>query len=268
MGAIVGALIVTHTPRIADESKAPAFTREMIRGMHELGKEVARLRPDALIQVSTHWVTTFHHYVLGHQQHQGMLTASEAPDMISGVPYDFPGDPELAEGIVTKGKDRGIPVILTTADHFVLDYGTVNPLRYLTPQSDIPVVPISSCLLADLRECIRWGEAIAEGIRQTSRRVVVVASGALSHVLVRGPEKWPSEELQKLDHKFVELVTQGKAQELKSFFPLFAKDVGAEMGGRHLAILLGATGGAFRGRLHAYGPSSGTGNAVVTLEPA
>lgn len=151
MGAIVGALIVTHTPRIADESKAPAFTREMIRGMHELGKEVARLKPDALIQVSTHWVTTFHHYVLGHQQHQGMLTASEAPDMISGVPYDFPGDSELAEAIVTKGKDRGIPVILTTADHFVLDYGTVNPLRYLTPQSDIPVVPISSCLLADLR---------------------------------------------------------------------------------------------------------------------
>lgn len=40
------------------------------------------------------------------------------------------------------------------------------------------------------------------------------------------------------------------------------------MGGRHLAILLGATGGTFRGKLHAYGPSSGTGNAVVSLAPA
>ncbi|MFQ5904292.1 MAG: extradiol ring-cleavage dioxygenase [Candidatus Binatia bacterium] len=268
MGTVVGALIVTHTPRIADESKAPAFTREMIRGMHELGKEVERLRPDALVQVSTHWVTTFHHYVLGHKRHRGVLTASEAPDMISGVPYDFPGDPELAETVVAKGKERGLPVILSAANYFVLDYGTLNPLLHLTPKFDIPVVPISSCLLADLQECVHWGETIAEGIKQTSKRVMVVASGALSHTLVRGPEKWPSEESQRLDRRFVELMTQGKTEELKSFFPGFAKDVDAEMGGRHLAILLGATGGVFRGRLHAYGPSSGTGNAVVSLEPA
>jgi 3,4-dihydroxyphenylacetate 2,3-dioxygenase len=63
-------------------------------------------------------------------------------------------------------------------------------------------------------------------------------------------------------------LTQGKAGEIKSFFPSFVKKVDAEMGGRHLAILIGATGGAFRGKLHAYGPSSGTGNAVVSLEPA
>jgi len=96
---------------------------------------------------------------------------------------------------------------------------------------------------------------------------MVIASGALSHTLVRGPERWPSEECQKLDRKFIELVTQGKADELKSFFPCFVKDAEAEMGGRHLAILLGATGD-FRGKLHAYGPSSGSGNAVVSLLPA
>jgi len=268
MGSIVGALIVTHTPRIADESTAPEFTREMIRGMHELGEEVARLDPDALIQVSTHWVTTFHHYVLGHKRHKGTLTSSEAPDIISGVPYDFPGDAELAEAIVEKGKEQGLPVILSAAEHFVLDYGTLNPLRYITPRFAIPVLPISSCLLADIQESIIWGQVITEGIKQSSRRVMIVASGALSHALVRGPERWPSEECQKLDRKFIELVTQGKADELKSFFPGFVKDAEAEMGGRHLAILLGATGGHFRGKLHAYGPSSGSGNAVVSLLPA
>ncbi len=79
MGSIVGALIVTHTPRIANESTAPAFTREMICGMHELGEVVAELQPDVLIQASTHWVTTFNHYVLGHKRHKGILTSSEAP---------------------------------------------------------------------------------------------------------------------------------------------------------------------------------------------
>jgi 3,4-dihydroxyphenylacetate 2,3-dioxygenase len=267
MGSIIGALIVTHTPRIADESTAPAFTHEMIRGMHELSEVVAELRPDVLIQASTHWVTTFNHYVLGHKRHQGILTSSEAPEIIAGVPYDFPGDPELAEAITAKGKEKSIPVICTAAEPFMLEYGTVNPIRYLTPNFDVPVIPVSSCILADIPECIRFGEAIAEAVRDGSKRAMVVASGALSHKLVRGPERWPKDEDQILDHQFVELVTQGRAEEIKFFFPSFCKTVDAEMGGRHLAILLGATGGAFHGKLHAYGPSSGTGNAVVSLLP-
>jgi 3,4-dihydroxyphenylacetate 2,3-dioxygenase len=268
MGTIVGALIVTHTPRIANESTAPAFTREMIRGMHELGEVVAELRPDVLIQASTHWVTTFNHYVLGHKRHQGILTSSEAPEIIAGVAYDFPGDPELAEAIAARGKEKMIPVLCTAAEPFMLEYGTVNPIRYLTPKFDVPVVPVSSCLLADIPECIRFGAAIGEAIHDSSKRAMVIASGALSHKLVRGPEKWPKDEDQKLDHKFVEFVTQGRAEEIKSFFPSFCETADAEMGGRHLAILLGATGGTFKGKLHAYGPSSGTGNAVVSLRPA
>lgn len=149
----------------------------------------------------------------------------------------------------------------------MLEYGTVNPIQYLTPKFDVPVVPVSSCILADIPECLRFGEAVAAAIRATSRRAIVIASGALSHKLVRGPEKWPKNEDQKLDHEFVELVTQGRAAEMQTFFPPFCKTADAEMGGRHLAMLLGATGGKFKGKLHAYGPSSGTGNAVVSLKP-
>ena len=268
MGAVVGALIVTHTPRMAEECAAPAFTREMIRGMHELGDVVAQLRPDVLVQASTHWVTTFNHYVLGHKRHKGILTSSEAPELIAGVPYDFPGDPELAEAITAKGKEKGLPVIFTAAEPFMIEYGTLNPIRYLTPKFDVPVVPLSCCLLADIAECMRWGEAIAEAIRAGSKRVVVIASGSFSHKLVRGPDKWPTEENQRLDRECVELFTQGRADELKAFFPSFPKKTDAEMGGRHLAILIGATGGTFRGKLHAYGPSSGSGNPIVSLLPA
>lgn len=267
MGAIIGALIVTHTPRIANEAAAPAFTREMIRGMHELGEVVARLRPDVIVQSSTHWVTTFNHYVLAHARHRGVLTSSEAPEIIAGMPYDFPGDPELARAIADRANGKGVPAIATAAEPFMLEYGTVNPVQYLTPKFDVPVVPVSCCLLADIPECLRFGAAVGEAIRASARRAVVVASGALSHKLVRGPEKWPGDEDRQLDHQFVDLLTQGKAEEIKTFFPPFCKTVQAEMGGRHVAMLLGATGGAFKGRLHAYGPSSGTGNPVVSLEP-
>jgi len=267
MGEIVGALIVTHTPRIGNEATAPAFTREMIRGMHELADVVARMRPDVLIQSSTHWVTTFNHYVLSHKRHKGILTSSEAPEIIAGMPYDFPGDPELAEAIAAKANAAGVPAIATNAEPFMLEYGTVNPIQYLTPKFDVPVVPLSCCLLGDIQECLRFGAAVGAAVRETSRRAVVVASGALSHKLVRGPETWPKDEDQKLDHQFIDMVTHGRAEEIKNFFPSFCKTTQAEMGGRHVAMLLGATGGTFKGKLHAYGPSSGTGNPVVSLLP-
>jgi len=59
--------------------------------------------------------------------------------------------------------------------------------------------------------------------------------------LVCSLEKWSSEELQRLDHKFGWLLTEGEAEQLESFFPGFAKDVEAERGRRHLPILIGVT---------------------------
>jgi 3,4-dihydroxyphenylacetate 2,3-dioxygenase len=46
-----------------------------------------------------------------------------------------------------------------------------------------------------------------------------------------------------------------------------AREAQIEAGGRHLALLIGALGSGDRGRVLGYGPSSGSGNAVVTLSP-
>ncbi len=57
----------------------------------------------------------------------------------------------------------------------------------------------------------------------------------------------------------------GKAWE---WLPEFAGAAGPEMGGRHLAMILGAileSGHRFSATVHAYGPSSGSGNYVISL---
>jgi 3,4-dihydroxyphenylacetate 2,3-dioxygenase len=268
MGEIVGALIVTHTPRIANEAAAPDFTREMIRGMHELADVVARVRPDVLIQSSTHWVTTFNHYVLSHKRHKGILTSSEAPEIIAGMPYDFPGDAEMAEAIAAQANAAGVPAIASSAEPFMLEYGTVNPVQYLTPKFDVPVVPVSCCLLADLQECLRFGEAVGAAVRGSSRRAVVVASGALSHKLVRGPVDLADRGKSKARpsvHRHGDARPSGRDQRVFSF--VLQNDASRDgrpprrdASGRHRGI--------FKGKLHAYGPSSGTGNPVVSLLPA
>jgi len=55
---------------------------------------------------------------------------------------------------------------------------------------------------------------------------------------------------------------------LWAWLPEFARTTQAEKGGRHLAMQLGAvreSGQPFTASVHAYGPSSGSGNYVISL---
>lgn len=268
MGELVRGMLVPHTPRFFDpESAAPVF-RPVVQGLSALGEEVARLRPDAMIVASAHWFTTFHHYVAGPPRLAGTLTATEAPDLVRNVPYDYPGDPALARALVEAGQRAQVSTVFTDESTLPLDYGFVIPLRYLTPRADVPLVPISLCHLADLAETLRWGRAIGRAVRAAPKRVILAVTGALSYRLVRGAERWPEPELRALDDRMMDLFATGDLPGLERSLGDFARDAQVEAGGRHLALLIGALGDGYRGRILGYGPSSGSGNAVVTLSPS
>jgi 3,4-dihydroxyphenylacetate 2,3-dioxygenase len=260
-------MLVPHTPRFFDPDNAAPVFRPVVQGLRVLGAEVARIRPDAIIVASAHWFTTFHHYVGGPPRLVGTLTATEAPDLIRNVPYDYPGDPELARALVEAGARAQVSTVLIDETALPLDYGFVIPLRYLTPCADVPIVPISLCHLADLAETLRWGRAIGRAVREVPRRVILAVTGALSYRLVRGPERWPDPELRALDDHMLQLFAAGDLGAFERSLGSLARDAQVESGGRHLALLIGALGAGYRGRVLGYGPSSGSGNAVVTLSP-
>ena len=268
MGDLVRGMLVPHTPRFFDPDGAAPVFQPVVRGLKALGDEVARLRPDAIVIASSHWVTTFQHYVSGARHLAGVLTATEAPDLIRNVPYDYPGDPELAGALVEAGLAERVPTVLTAETTLPLDYGTIIPLRYLTPAHDVPIVPISLCHLADLGETLRWGRAIGVAVRDGRKRVILAVTGALSHRLVRGPERWPEPECRELDDRMMDLFAAGDLVGLETSLGELAREAHIEAGGRHLALLLGALGSGYQGRVLGYGPSSGSGNAVVTLSPS
>jgi 3,4-dihydroxyphenylacetate 2,3-dioxygenase len=100
------------------------------------------------------------------------------------------------------------------------------------------------------------------------RRAAFVASGSVSHKLVRGPEQWPGAAEQELDHRLARLIADGEYAKAWAWLPEYAEAAEPEMGGRHLAMMLGAlieTGRRFEATVHAYGPSSGSGNYVISL---
>jgi 3,4-dihydroxyphenylacetate 2,3-dioxygenase len=275
---VAAVYLSVHTPRYCTPEAAfagkvahPDFTT-VRDGLVEQGRHVAAMKPDVIVINSCHLITTFPTVVDGTPRHRGVLTAQEAPELIHGVEYDLPGDYELASALVDRGKAAGLMGTLANDVHYPLDYGTVMPVVcYLDRSQRIPVVPVSVCLSADLDESFAWGRHIVQAAKALGRRAAFVASGSVSHKLVRGPEKWPGAAEQELDHRFAKMLAAGDYAALWTWLPEYKAGAEPEMGGRHLAMMLGAlieSGGRFDATVHAYGPSSGSGNYVISLASA
>ena len=110
---------------------------------------------------------------------------------------------------------------------------------------------------------IAVGRLVQDAAVATGRRVVFISSCALSHKVVRGPELWPSEEMQALDHRLVDLMRAGKAGELVAWAAEYCAETVAEMGGRTICGMIGAmdamdkASGPLEGRQ--YGPYAQSG---------
>ncbi|MBI1846598.1 MAG: extradiol ring-cleavage dioxygenase [Candidatus Rokubacteria bacterium] len=275
MGELSAVYLSVHTPRYCTHEAAfagklahPDF--QAVRdGLVEQGRHVAAVRPDVIVINSCHLITTFPTVVDGTPRHRGVLTAQEAPELIHGVAYDFPGDYQLASALADRGRAAGRPCVLADDVHYPLDYGTVMPLVcYLDRTQTIPIVPVSVCLSADLEESFAWGRDIARAVGAADRRAAFVASGSVSHKLVRGPERWPGVEDQERDRRLAAMLADGEYEKAWRWLPEYVEASAPEMGGRHLAMMLGAlleSGRRYAATVHAYGPSSGSGNYVISL---
>ncbi|MDZ7543589.1 extradiol ring-cleavage dioxygenase, partial [Clostridium perfringens] len=142
--------------------------------------------------------------------------------------YDYPGDEELANELVNAGTAAGLPVIAVNDPTHIWDYGTVVPLRYLVPNQDIPIINLSVCLAASLEETFQWGKQIGKVLRESSKRVIFVGSGALSHNLVRGRENKPSRSEQAMDNQFIAYLLNGEYKDAREMLNQYARIAGVE----------------------------------------
>ena len=77
-------------------------------GLHRMkAEQLDRLRPDTVIVFDAHWFTTVEFVVTAHERRSGRYTSDELPRGMCQVPYDFPGDPELAKLIGEEVTEAG-----------------------------------------------------------------------------------------------------------------------------------------------------------------
>jgi len=264
--------VVAHVPTLSRAEITPEYQNTLVEGERRLGKQLRALKPDLWVVISTHWVSTFNWFTTLHESHQGICVAEEAPDLIPGIPYEYKGDPEFASALLKEWTGRGIPCQENKTAHYSWDYGTYVPLSHLDPESEIPVVSIPVVLMANLEECLDAGSAIVKIAQRQKKRVVVLASSAFSHALVRGREHWPRDDRLKLDQSVIEQLKRGDIDQVIDGFQDYSRRSVVEMGGRAIATMLGAAS-SMKQQLPDcsgitfgdYAQSSGSGNVNILL---
>lgn len=259
------ALLAAHVPSMCHEANVPDFQQDLVKGLKLMKERIREMETDVIVLMSCHFPGTFHHYVDVTPQHRGVMTSVEAPDLISGVYYEYPGDQALGNELVKAGVDAGIPVVGFNDPTYIWDYGTVVPLRYLNPEADIPVISLSVCWAASLEETYQWGRAIGKVLRESGKRTIFISSGALSHNLVRGRHHSPSHSEQAMDNQFIEYLMKSELQDAREMLNQYSRIAGVESGGRHLAALLGVLQPEQKAEFWGYGQSSGSANAILSF---
>jgi 3,4-dihydroxyphenylacetate 2,3-dioxygenase len=187
MGEIVGAGLVAHVPTIMLPEEVRLEINEgreitLVPGLHRMKAEcLDRLQPDTVVVFDTHWESTFEHIVTAHERRSGRFTSHELPRGMSGIPYDLPGDPELAHLIARQAEGRDDCWILACDDPYLpIFYGTVNIWTFLGDPTTrwISVAINQTC---DTEDFLLLGSLIGRAVAQSDRRVVLLASGGMTH---------------------------------------------------------------------------------------
>ena len=197
MGEVVAAGLLAHVPTIMlprDERVALNGGEEisLVPGLERLRRDVFEtLDYDTVVVLDSHWFTTVEFVVSAQDIRAGLFTSDELPRGMSRVPYDWRGDPELARAVAANADHHGTWVTAIDDPYLPVYYATVNLWAYLGRGLGKRWLTMSNTAqTGDTEDFLRAGRALRDAIAQTDRKVILLASGALSHTF------WPLRELR------------------------------------------------------------------------
>ncbi|RYF62344.1 MAG: extradiol ring-cleavage dioxygenase [Comamonadaceae bacterium] len=287
MGQIVGAALVSHHPGLMQceefrRLQGAGEDSDLIAGYARLRRKIEAVQPEVVMIFDSHWFTTGYHLVDAGAHYCGTYLSDEMPWYLHGVPYDYRGLPELAVAIEDVSREmRGYHRAISHPD-LGRQYPTINLIKQLRLElAGLPVVTVSSCQNCEWGQFLDSGTVIGEAIRRSDRRVLLLASGALSHKF-NGIDWKPNHprifhesnvsrpENIESDKQAIELFKQGRHDLILERWDEEYRRKPWEAFGAHYLQMLGALGGvACRTpgeQLSDYENARGTGNVHMWFD--
>ncbi|GAB1477045.1 AmmeMemoRadiSam system protein A [Bacillota bacterium] len=264
--SVLAAYIVPHPPLIVPEvgGGRERTIRKTVEAYEAAASEIGALRPDTLVLISPHSIM-YQDYIHISPGKDASGDFRRFGDRKTSLKINY--DVDFVSALAEIASDQGIPAGTLGERDKSLDHGTLVPLYFIGRQGeDIPVVRISVSGLS-LLDHYRLGKCIKAAGEKLNRRLVVVASGDLSHRLKEeGPYSY-AEEGPAFDEIATKAMAAGDFLSLMSLKEEFCEAAG-ECGLRSFVTMAGALDGmTVDSRLLSYEGPFGVGYAVAAFHP-
>ncbi|WP_299177389.1 3,4-dihydroxyphenylacetate 2,3-dioxygenase [uncultured Neptuniibacter sp.] len=281
MGELVLAAKITHVPTMLlseQPGKLEGCRQQAIDGHKEIARRAREAGADTVVVLDTHWLVNAGYHINSGAHFKGSFTSHEFPHFIQNLEYEYQGNPGLGDLIAEKATEKGVFTLSHQVETLDLEYGTLVPMRYMNPESDLKVVSVAGwCTVHSLESSRKLGEAIREAIEASDSKVMLLASGSLSHRIWdnddyeanNGTFTISKEFNRQVDLRVLDLWQQGEISTFLKMLPDYADNCSGEGGMHDTAMLFGALGwDQYQGKgevIGEYFPSSGTGQVNVVF---
>jgi len=262
--ALEGAYIVPHPPLIVPEIGRGEQLKisKTIDAYNEVANQISIIKPDTIIVISPH-STSYSDYIhiASGEEASGSFIRFGAPSVKMHVKYDQ----DLIKMISLKANHELISAGTLGEQNESLDHGVMVPLYFINQKyHDYKLVRISISNLSSLVH-YRLGKCIAQAIKESNKKVIIVASGDLSHKLREDGPYGLSPDGPIFDHEVTSAMSKGDFLQFLSFDADFCESA-AECGLRSFIITAGALDGkAVKSKLLSYEGPFGVGYGVASF---
>jgi len=230
------ATIVPHPPIIIPtigKREDLKRVRRTVEAMKRLREDFEKSKTETLIVISPHAPISFHELtIFANENLSGdFLMFGDFKTSLS-----FENDIGLTKKIAAKCKKEKISYRLL--DEEELDHGILVPLFYLTKKIKPKIMPLAYSML-EAKTNFKYGEILGKIIKESKKRIGIVASGDLSHRLTQEAPAGFSPKGKEFDEKLVDLLEKGETEKILNIDKNLIEEAG-ECGYRSIAILLGA----------------------------
>ena len=238
---IVGAFMVPHPPLIIPEvgRGGEQQIQETTASYEKIADMIAQLSPQTIVIISPH-ATMYADYF--HVSPGNAATGSFANFGAAGVRFLEAYDMELVKEIESIARKEFFPAGTLGEVDRELDHGTMVPLWFIRKKykaGNIVRIGLSSLSYADH---YKLGQIIQTAVDKLKRKVVIVASGDLSHKLQSyGPYGYAAEG-PVYDQRIMDVCSRAAFGELFNFDEDFCERA-AECGHRSFVIMAGCLDG-------------------------
>lgn len=263
---VIGAFIMPHPPIIIPSiGKGEEHRIQQTADAYQrAAEEIARMKPETLVVLSPH--------AAAYADYLHIAPGTAAKGDFSGFgsadpPLKFSCDAQFVSALSEEAGRRGLPAGTFGDKHRPIDHGALVPLTFITrAYRDFQLV---RCSISGLGASAhyRFGQCIARTAEKLGRRVVLIASGDLSHKLKEDGPYGFAEEGPKFDREVTEAMKAGDFFRFLTFDEKFC-EAAAECGLPSFQILAGVFDGiAVKPEFLSYEGPFGVGYAVCGYTP-